>query len=85
MVPSAIDGDGDEERAEGRLAAEPKDRPGQCQEHLVDQVLRGGLVADEAARETAHGGVVPIVRLAHGSVVAALEPRDERRIGMSLR
>ena len=69
--------DAEEERAQRGLSPEARDDARQREERLLQQVLGGRVVADEATREGTDVRVVRVVRFAEGSQLARPEPRDE--------
>jgi hypothetical protein len=78
VVPGVVHGDADEKRAKRRIAAIPRDRFGQRDEHVVHEILARARIADETLGESPHRGVMPIVHLPDSARVAARESRDER-------
>jgi hypothetical protein len=69
--------DAEQERAQRGLSAEARDDARQREERLLQKVLGGLVVADEASREGTDVRVVGVVDLAEGSQLAGAEPRDE--------
>ena len=80
VAPRAVGRHADHEAAQRRRAAEVRDRVGQRQERVVDDVLGRRVVAEQPARERPHRRVVRGVRLGDRGALALAQARDQVRI-----
>jgi hypothetical protein len=77
VAPHPLDRDAQHECLQARLTPERARRARQHREHVLHDVLGGGLVRQEAARQHADALVPPVERDRQRGHVAAAEPVDE--------
>lgn len=82
MVLRLIDRDRDEKGPERAVTPETSDRRGQRDEDVLNEILGGLDVTDEALGERPHRDMMLAIHERHRAHVGALEPYDERMWGV---